>query len=135
MPSLPEGLFRVTGCRACDEGRYLCFEHQGDCEHDNRDEEGRYFDPQLCLDCGNFVGLIGPGTPIVGSSVSYVCKTCGIDRQAIYLETQECPDCKATRLGHCLCTSDPGHPNDPCDRPATEDGYCGSCASFRANND
>lgn len=56
---IPEGLFRVTGCRACDYGRYLCDEHGAECDHENRDEEVGSFDAQLCLDCGKFVGPIG----------------------------------------------------------------------------
>lgn len=55
---IPEGLNRVTGCRACDEGRYLCDEHRGECDHSNREDTATP-DADFCLDCGQYVALIG----------------------------------------------------------------------------
>ena len=58
---IPDGLYRVTGCRACDEGEYLCEEHRVDCDHidvelDDDGIAGRVF---WCKECGDQVGLIG----------------------------------------------------------------------------
>lgn len=63
---------------------------------------------------------------------SMVCATCGMNRGAIFPRTQECPPCKAKRIGHCLCRACMNH-KDQCLSPADpvlDDGQCRPCHNF-----